>query len=77
MEPCLVLLDMRMPNVDGWEFSRRYYALSGPRAPVVVMTAAENAQSWCDQVGADACLAKPFDLDDLYAMVGRFCPRPA
>jgi CheY-like chemotaxis protein len=75
IEPCLVLLDMRMPVVDGWEFSRRYRA-AGHRAPVVVMTAAENARRWCDEVGADDCLPKPFVLDDLYAMVKRACGEP-
>jgi hypothetical protein len=33
------------------------------------MTAAENAQHWCDEVGGDACLAKPFDLDQLFGTV--------
>ena len=74
-EPCVVLLDMRMPNVDGWEFARRYRARAGRPAPIVVMTAAENADRWCAEVAADACLPKPFALDDLYALVGRFCGR--
>ena len=71
--PCVVLLDMRMPNVDGWEFSRRYRAGADCSAAVVVMTAADSAERWCAEIGGDACLEKPFDLDALYAVVARFC----
>jgi CheY-like chemotaxis protein len=74
---CLVLLDIRMPNVDGWEFSRRYRAANEHSAPIVVMTAAENALVWCAEIGAEGCLPKPFDLDDLSAIVARFCGVPA
>jgi DNA-binding response OmpR family regulator len=73
VEPCMVLLDMRMPNVDGWEFCRRYRAGAHPTAPIVVMTAAENAQRWCAEIGGADCLEKPFDLDALYRVVARFC----
>lgn len=77
LDACLVLLDMRMPNVDGWEFSRRYRAGNEHTAPIVVMTAADNALVWCAEVGADGCLPKPFELDDLYGLVTRFCGRAA
>jgi two-component system, chemotaxis family, chemotaxis protein CheY len=71
LEPGLVLLDMRMPVLDGWGFSRAYRERGG-HAPLVVMTAAESAERWRAEIGADGCLAKPFDLDALYGVVGRF-----
>jgi CheY-like chemotaxis protein len=77
LEACVVLLDMRMPEVDGWEFTRRYRARSDRRAPIVVMTAADNAERWCKEIGGDGCLPKPFNLDDLYGLVGRFCGEPS
>lgn len=40
--PSLVILDMRMPVVDGWSFSRAIRE-RGLRLPTVVMTAAHNA----------------------------------
>ena len=72
--PDVVLLDMNMPIMDGWEFFKRYQELSRQRAPVVVMTAAASAQTRAEQLGADAWLGKPFDLEDLAAVVKRFLP---
>ena len=74
--PCLVLLDMRMPILDGWGFAAALRQ-RGLRIPIAVMTAAHNAQRWCDEIGGDACLSKPFDLDDMVATVARFCLAPA
>ncbi|MBI3964509.1 MAG: response regulator [Chloroflexi bacterium] len=68
LTPDLVLLDMRMPVLDGWGFAR---ALSerGLRVPIVVMTAAQDARRWAEEIGAAGHLAKPFDLVDLLAVV--------
>ncbi len=70
--PGLILLDMRMPGMNGWEFAREFRARHGHPCPVVVVTAAENARRRAEEVGADAWLAKPFDLDDVLALVSRF-----
>ena len=37
------------------------------------MTAAANAQTWCDEVEGDACLSKPFDVGTLFDTVDRLC----
>jgi two-component system chemotaxis response regulator CheY len=66
--PTLVLLDMRMPIMDGWAVARAMRE-AGSRVPIVVMTAAESARSWADEVGAAGHLAKPFGLDDLLTCV--------
>lgn len=71
--PCVVLLDMRMPVLDGWGFVRAARE-RGRRFPIVVITAAENARGWAQEVGAEGYLAKPFHLSDLLSSVGRFCP---
>ena len=73
VDPCLILLDMRMPVMDGWAFAAAYRERFAQRAPVVVMTAARDARAWADEVGADGVLPKPFDLDDLDAVVRRYC----
>lgn len=73
-KPCVVLLDMRMPTMDGWGFANALRT-KGLHLPVVVVTAAENARAWAQEIGADAYLAKPFQLGDLLRIVERFCPR--
>jgi len=68
--PFLMLLDMRMPVLDGWGVAA---ALRGTahRFPVIVMTAAENAARWAQEIKADDHLAKPFELMDLIECVQR------
>jgi CheY-like chemotaxis protein len=68
--PTLVLLDMRMPIMDGWAVAKSLRD-SGSRVPIVVMTAAENASRWADEIGAAGHLDKPFGLDELLAVVER------
>lgn len=63
-EPSLVLLDMRMPVMNGWEFARRYRE-SGHHAPIVVLTAAVHAAQFADEIQADGWLSKPFSLNEL------------
>jgi CheY-like chemotaxis protein len=76
--PGLVLLDYKMPQVDGLEFCRLVRAeprLTG--IPIVAVTAwgpfdAVRAEALA--AGCVAFLAKPFRLDDLLAIVGRWLP---
>jgi len=70
-QPLLILLDMRMPVMDGWAVARALRE-QGIKVPIVVMTAAESAKRWADEVGAEGYLAKPFGLDELLATVERF-----
>ncbi len=68
--PLLVLLDMRMPMLDGWGFARELKA-RGVQLPILVMTAANNARAWAEEIEAEGFVAKPFDLGDLVAAVQR------
>lgn len=70
--PKLVVLDMRMPVMDGWQFARALRD-RGIQTHLLVMTAARNAESWAAEVGADAYLAKPFDLLELLDTVSDLC----
>jgi CheY-like chemotaxis protein len=69
-QPSLVLLDMRMPQLDGWGFARAVRE-RGLALPILVMTAAENARRWAEEIGADGYVAKPFELDELLQAVAR------
>jgi PAS domain S-box-containing protein len=66
----LVLMDCRMPAMDGYETTRRIRTLEAgriARTPVVALTAhaTANARSRCMAAGMDDYLAKPVALDDL------------
>ena len=67
--PHLILLDVRMPQVDGWQVLEELRATAGRQTPVVVMTAGFDAQDQALAGGAQGYLAKPFDLDDLISAV--------
>src|SRR5579871_6175764 len=67
----LILLDMRMPVMDGWSFATAYRGRKGPHAPIVVLTAARDAAERAAQIRAEGYLGKPFDLDELLSMVAQ------
>ena len=70
--PHLVLLDLMMPVMDGWEFAqqlkKRAYAA---RVPLIVLSADRNVGSKASDIGAVGHLAKPFELAELLDMVRR------
>jgi two-component system, chemotaxis family, chemotaxis protein CheY len=70
--PQLILLDMRMPVMDGREFIGEYRRVPGPKAPIVVLTAARDAHDSAIQVEANGYLPKPFDLEELIKIVHSF-----
>jgi two-component system alkaline phosphatase synthesis response regulator PhoP/two-component system response regulator VicR len=69
--PALILLDLDMPVLSGPEFAaeiRRRYA---DPAPVVVVSSTRSAWQWAQELRAANYLEKPFELDELLAIVGR------
>ncbi len=68
--PALVLLDMRMPICNGWEFAARLRE-RGIALPILVMTAAQDARRWAEEIGATGYVPKPFDIGELLAAVER------
>ena len=71
---CVVLLDLMMPVMDGWEFRRRQLQdASLARTPVIVFSGADNVSRQADVLCAQDFLEKPVDVDRLLACVGRYC----
>lgn len=68
VQPRLVLLDMRMPVLNGWDFARTLHA-RGIILPLLVMTAAADARRWAQEIGAAGYIAKPFGLPELLTAV--------
>ena len=71
-KPSLILLDLRMPDIDGLTLCRRLRAdPENDFTPIVFLTAYVTHRSRIDayQAGAEDILAKPFDLEELRAKV--------
>ena len=67
--PHLVLLNMKMPVMNGWQFALEFLNKYDHITPIVVFTAAADVQKRAQEVSAVGWVAKPFDLDDLLAKV--------
>ena len=75
-DPDLIILDMKMPVMSGWEFCRALESRDA-RPPIVVLTAAPDPAARAAEVHAEGWLGKPFEYADLEAIVRRFAARPA
>jgi CheY-like chemotaxis protein len=74
LSPCVILLDLMMPNMDGWQFHaelRRNDALA--RIPVVVLSADSDAHKKASSMSATEGLPKPLRVEQLLDAVGRNC----
>ncbi len=70
----VIVLDLMMPVMDGWQFRReqiRRAALAS--IPVIVVSAAGRERM--ERIDANAILSKPVDLDELLARIDEYCPR--
>jgi two-component system, chemotaxis family, CheB/CheR fusion protein len=68
LEPDVILLDLSMPEMNGYEAARRIRDLQLPRRPLIVAATGRNGASdrmACVEAGIDVHLAKPLELDVL------------
>jgi DNA-binding response OmpR family regulator len=73
--PALVLLDLHIPNMSGWEvhhWLRRWHH----DVPVVYMSADERVRAEARERHAAGSLSKPFDLGELLTVVERYTSHP-
>jgi CheY-like chemotaxis protein len=76
MRPCVVLLDVRMPEMDGWEVWERMKAHEDVAAtPVVILSADRADDERARKVGIREFLRKPIDGRRLVQAVERYCER--
>jgi CheY-like chemotaxis protein len=71
---CLILLDLFMPTMNGWEFRAEQMRDPGIAAiPVIVITADAAAHRNAVALGVAECMTKPVDFDRLLALVAEHC----
>jgi CheY-like chemotaxis protein len=68
--PDLILLDMLMPILDGWQFLKRVTAeIPSPAIPILVVTGTILTREWAKDHGCCGCIRKPIDLDQMMAEI--------
>ena len=76
MRPCVVLLDLRMPGMDGWETYERMKAVPDlAETPVVILSADTADDGRASQVGIREFLRKPIHARDLLDAIEKYCDR--
>ena len=72
--PCLILLDLMMPKMNGWQF--RVEQQKDQRIaniPVVIISADGSIEQKADKIGAVEFLKKPFEFKDFADLAMRYC----
>jgi len=75
---CVILLDVMMPVMNGYEF--REEQLKDPKLaliPVIVVTADGRAREKAKLIGSDVFFQKPLAPRELLRAIGRYCPPAA
>jgi DNA-binding response OmpR family regulator len=70
--PNVVLLDIMMPVMDGWAFLEELQAIPATERPRVIVVSARSSlrdRAKAAELGADAFVAKPFNVDDLLVVL--------
>lgn len=76
--PCLILLDLMMPVMNGWEFREAQLSdASIASIPVVIFSGAGHLKEKLERLQAESALSKPFHVDVLLDLVKRYCSPPA
>ncbi len=74
--PRLILLDLMMPVMSGWQFVAEQRQISEIKdIPVVVVSADGNLQQKATSLGASGYLRKPIEIEALLAIVSRYCKK--
>jgi DNA-binding response OmpR family regulator len=73
--PDLIILDLMMPVMNGWQFREAQCALPDyARIPVVCLSGHHAARHQATALGIGGCVVKPFEIDELLGVVNRFFP---
>jgi CheY-like chemotaxis protein len=72
--PCVILLDLMMPVMNGWQFRNTQQQDPGlATIPVVVLSARNDIQQQASLINAAAHIMKPINLISLLDTVNRYC----
>ncbi len=75
LRPTLILMDLSLPELNGWDAARTLRATPHLASiPIIAMTAHAMVgdRESALEAGCDDCLTKPYEIEELVAMVARF-----
>jgi CheY-like chemotaxis protein len=71
--PALILLDLMMPGMSGWQVIAALKASPQTRAiPIVLLSARRDLSATAKELGIATFLVKPFDIDELIGIVRQY-----
>ena len=75
--PDLIILDVMMPNINGFKISRLLkFDTKYKNIPIIMLTARSQKEDKMigEETGADIYMTKPFDIEELVSNVKKLCP---
>ena len=73
LKACVIVLDLMMPVMDGWQFRREQVQHAALKSiPVIVVSAAGRDR--LEKIEANGYLSKPIDLEELLKQITACCP---
>jgi len=72
--PCVILLDLQMPLMNGWDFAAEFCKRSElSEIPIIVVSAFLSSVRVPKEITPIACISKPIVLDDLFLAIAKAC----
>jgi two-component system response regulator MprA len=69
--PRLLVMDYDLGDLTAAQVVAKYRQMPPPHSPILLVTASQDPEQLADEVGAQAVLAKPVELDQLLGAVGK------
>ena len=69
LRPRVILLDLWMPVMSGWQFATQYHASPAPHAALLLLSAHQDVPEATERLGAQGFIRKPFHLDQLLDII--------
>ncbi|HEV8536589.1 MAG TPA: response regulator [Candidatus Limnocylindria bacterium] len=69
--PDVIVLDLMMPVMDGWQFASELRARGDGEIPIVLLSAARDLRTHAKTLSAAEIIEKPFDLSELLPKIAR------
>lgn len=70
-QPAVILVDLRMPIMDGWAFIEQYRRTAQPPASILLLTAARDGEENAKRLRVDGLIHKPFELEEVTSAIDR------